>query len=345
MFLHKLQRIHNKDSKGKKMLTALEEKQIFKLNGRLSREITIGLVDSKHSHYNAFKEFCDNLSRLVPDIKIAKDGESPEQPPQIVIGNGLRYQAVPAGHELQPFIEALIAFSSNSSNTAQPIHPPLKKDKLPATLTLFIAPQCTFCPAVVRQLIPLPLVDDEIQLTIIDGTLFPEIAEPQKIQAVPTLLLDEQFRWTGSVPLEEIINTINSRDPASLGTASLENIIKAGQASHLAAMMLDDKKIFPAFYELLIHNKWPVRLGAMVVMEEVADQNPVMASEVIDFLWGRFQRLPDPVKGDILYMFGEIKDRRAVSWLEEVLDGDYDEEVKEAAREAIEKMPKMPKMH
>jgi HEAT repeat protein len=181
-------------------------------------------------------------------------------------------------------------------------------------------------------------VDDEIQLTIIDGTLFPEIAEPLKIQAVPTLLLDEQFRWTGSVPLEEIINTINSRDPASLGTASLENIIKAGQASHLAAMMLDDKKIFPAFYELLIHNKWPVRLGAMVVMEEIADQNPVMASEVIDFLWDRFQRLPDPVKGDILYMFGEIKDRRAVSWLEDVLDGEYDEEVKEAAKEALEKM-------
>jgi hypothetical protein len=44
-------------------------------------------------------------------------------------------------------------------------------------------------------------------------------------------------------------------------------------------------------------------------------------------------------------MFGEIKDRRAVSWLEDVLDGEYDEEVKEAAREAIEKMPKMPKMH
>jgi hypothetical protein len=43
-------------------------------------------------------------------------------------------------------------------------------------------------------------------------------------------------------------------------------------------------------------------------------------------------------------MFGEIKDRRAVSWLEEVLDGEYDEEVKEAAREAIEKMPTMPKI-
>jgi len=319
------------------MFSALEEKQIIKLNGQLSGEVTIGLVYSQHSHYNAFKDFCDNLNRLLPGIKIVKGDDSPEQLPQISIGTGLHYQTVPAGHELQPFLEALIAFSSNSSNTAESIHPSLKKEKLPATLTLFIAPQCTFCPAVVRQLIPLPLVDDKIQLTIIDGTLFPEIAEPHKIQAVPTLLLDEQFRWTGSVPLEEIINTINSRDPASLGAASLENILKEGQASNLAAMMMDDQKIFPAFYELLIHDKWSIRLGAMVVMEEIADQNPILASEVIDFLWDRFHQLSDQVKGDILYMFGEIKDRRAVSWLEDVLGGEYNEEVIEAAKEALEK--------
>ena len=327
------------------MFTAIEEKQILKLNDQLSRDITVSLVVSDHPHYYTFKEFCDNLSQLAPRIQIAEKDESPGLPPQIMIGNGLRYQAVPAGHELQPFLEALIAFGSDSWDTAEPAQMRLKKEILPASLTLFIAPQCTICPAVVRQLIPFPMVDDKIQLTIIDGTVFPEIADSQKIQAVPTLLIDDQFRWTGSVPTEEIINTINSRNPASLGAASLENILKEGQASHLAAMMLDGKTIFPAFYDLIIHDKWPVRLGAMVVMEEIADHNPALASQVIDFLWGRFHQQPDQIKGDILYLLGEIKDRRAVSWLKEVLGGEYNEEVKEAAEEALEKMPKMPKMH
>jgi hypothetical protein len=320
------------------MFTAIEEKQILKLNDQLSRDITVSLVVSDHPHYYTFKEFCDNLSQLAPRIQIAEKGESPELPPQIMIGNGLRYQAVPAGHELQPFLEALTAFDSDSWNTAEPAQIRLKKEILPATLTLFIAPQCTICPAVVRQLIPFPMVHDKIQLTIIDGTVFPEIADSQKIQAVPTLLIDDQFRWTGPVPTEEIINTINSRNPASLGAASLENILKEGQASHLAAMMLDGKTIFPAFYDLIIHDKWPVRLGAMVVMEEIAVQNRALASQVIDFLWGRFHQQPDQIKGDILYLLGEIKDRRAVSWLKEVLGGEYNEEVKEAAEEALEKM-------
>lgn len=319
------------------MFSELEKKQIVKLNEQLSGDITISLTESEHANYAAFKDFCDNLKDLVPNAKIKKDRDSRKEPPQIVIGNRLRYQTIPAGHELLPFLEALAAINSDPPAIDDSAKAHLAEDRLPATLTLFIAPQCTFCPAVVRQLFPLPLIDEKIQLIIIDGTLFPEMAETYKISAVPTLLIDEQFRWTGSVPLEEIIKTINTRDPMTLGTASLENILKEGRASHLAAMMLDGNKLIPSFYDLLVHEKWHIRLGAMVVMEEIADQNPALASEVVDFLWQQFHGRSDPVKGDILYTLGEIKDRRAQSWLEEVLAGDYNEEVHEAAQEALEK--------
>ena len=322
------------------MFSELEKKQILKLNAQLSGNITIGLIESEHAHYDVFKEFCDNLSHLVPGVKIKKEGDSTREPPQIVIGNRLRYQTIPSGHELQPFLEALTAISSDPPSVDESAKALLAEDRLPAALTLFIAPQCTFCPAVVRRLIPLPLIDDKTQLVIIDGNLFPDMSDTHKISAVPTLLIDDEFRWTGSVPLEEIIATINTRDPMSLGAVSLENMLKEGQAGQLAAMMLEDKKIIPAFYDLLIHEKWHLRLGAMVAMEEIADQNPALASEVAGILWQQFYELSDQVKGDILYILGEIKDRRARSWLEEVLTGDHNEEVKEAAQEAIDKMTK-----
>jgi glutaredoxin len=323
------------------MFTALEEKQILKLNDQLSRDINIHLVDSAHPSSPKFKKFCDSLTHLVPKIRISKDKDADTQSPQILVGKGLRYQTVPTGQELQPFLEALAAFGSGSLNMDKNVKSRFKKDRLPASLKVFIAPQCTFCPAAVRQLTPLPMTDEKIQLLIIDGTLFPEEAQSRQIKTVPTILLDEQLRWTGSVPLQEIIDTINNREPASLGTLSLENFLKEGQAGHLAAMMLDAGHIFPAFYDLLIHPKWPVRLGAMVVMEEIAGRNRPMSAEVINFLWEGFYRQPDQVKGDILYLFGEIGDRRATAWLEEVLGEDYNEEVKEAAQEALEKMPKM----
>ena len=320
------------------MFTDLEKKQLLKLNHELSQDITIGLVDSGHAHSKEFHKFCDSLTQLVPKIRIAEEDGSPQQRPQILIGSGLKYQALPTGLEMRPFIEALAALDSESLQMTESIKSRLKKNSLPATLTVFIAPQCTYCPKVISQLIPLSMVEAGVQLIVIDGTLFPGLAQTHKIQSVPTILLDEQFRWTGSVPLDEIIDAISTRNPAMLGTTSLESILKEGQASHLAAMMIDTREIFPAFYDLLIHDKWPVRLGAMVVIEEIAAKNPGMASAAIDPLWNRFDRVADQIKGDILYLFGEIGDRRSISWLEEIITGEFDAEVKEAAREALEKI-------
>jgi hypothetical protein len=323
------------------MFSDLEKKQLLKLNDELSQEITIGLVESGHAHSQVFHEFCDGLTQLASKIIIAREDGSSQQPPQILIGSSLKYQALPTGLEMPPFIEALAALDSGPLQVTESIKSRLKENNLPATLTAFIAPQCTFCPKVVSQLIPLSMVESGVQLIVIDGTLFPEAAQTHKIQSVPTILIDDQFRWTGSVPIDELIDAVSTRNPALLSAASLESILKDGQAGHLAAMMLDAQKIFPAFYELLTHEKWPVRLGAMVVMEEIAEKNPAMSSEAISPLWNRFNRVSDQTKGDILYLFGEIADRRAVSWLEEVTAGEFDLEVKEAAREALGKMVKI----
>jgi hypothetical protein len=320
------------------MFTALEENQIKKINQHLSRNIAIKRVASRHTSDQLFHEFCDNLARLMPKIEISKVQSAAQDPPRILIGGNLRYQAIPTGHELQPFLEALDALDSGSLKIAEPIQILLKINRLPVSLTLFIAPQCTFCPQMVRRLIALPMTDENFQLTIIDGTLFPDMAKIHDIRSVPTLLLDDQFRWTGSVSLEELIDTINTRDPVSLRPASLEKIIEEGGADRLAAMMMETEKLFPAFFDVLTDEKWPIRLGAMVVIEEIAGMNPDLAAEALGPLWDRFHKASIQIQGDILHVFGEIGDPRSVPWLETVLSGNFDREVKAAAREAAEKI-------
>ena len=101
-------------------------------------------------------------------------------------------------------------------------------------------------------------------------------------------------------------------------------------------MMLEAEKLFPAFYDVLTHNKWPIRLGAMVVIEEITAKNPDLAAGALSPLWDRFPEASVQIQGDILHVFGEIGDPRSVSWLERVLSGNLNREVKEAASEAIE---------
>jgi HEAT repeat protein len=164
------------------------------------------------------------------------------------------------------------------------------------------------------------------------------MAQSNQIRSVPTLLLDEQFRWTGSFRLEEVVEIMTNRDPAKLGSSSLERMLKEGNAAQLAEMMLDKEEMFPAFLDLLIHKKWPVRLGAMVAMEEITDRNPELAAQVIDPLWERFHQVEDPVKGDIIYILGESGDYKIAPRMEMILSGEYHAEVKEAAGEALEKI-------
>ena len=103
-------------------------------------------------------------------------------------------------------------------------------------------------------------------------------------------------------------------------------------------MMLEKTKIFPAFYEVLVHRKWPVRLGAMVVMDELIEKNPDLALQSLEPLCERFYKVDNRVKGDLLYVFGEMQQKEIIPWLETIINGDDDAEVKEAAREALDKL-------
>ena len=76
----------------------------------------------------------------------------------------------------------------------------------------------------------------------------------------------------------------------------------------------------------------------MVAIEEIAQEAPGLAAEAIAPLWDRFENAGDQIKGDILYLFGEIGNQDVLPRLDEVIKGDYDAEVKEAAQEAREKL-------
>ena len=205
-------------------------------------------------------------------------------------------------------------------------------------MKVYITPQCPFCPTAVTRLLSLAASSEFVKLTVIDGLLFPEMAESDRIHAAPTVLVDEQFRWSGSIQMDEIVNIVLNRDPAQLSAASLESMLKEGDAVRVAKMMIDGGGIYPAFLELLVHDKWPVRLGAMVVFETVAAQNSELLDRTIPFLWERFLKVNDTVKGDILYLYGQSKNETVIPKLKSVVNGRYDEEVKAAAMEALEEL-------
>ena len=318
------------------MMTPAEIKKFTELNESLSKEIRIELIQTDHEKSPALRQFCDELVQRVPKIIVKKEERDPDEAPAIQVHNGLRYQAVPAGTEVGPFIEALQLKDTGAARLEAPAAARLEKIELPTHLTIYVSPQCTFCPGAVRQLLPLLALNANIRLTVVDAVHFPDLAEKDNIQSVPTLILEDQFRWTGTIQLNEIIEMMVNRDPGALGPASLEMMLKEGKAGQVTEMMLNKAEIFPAFYELLTHAKWPVRLGAMVVMEEIIAKKPDLAVQTIKPLWRKFEGVDNRVKGDLVYILGQMAPEETTPLLESVLTGEYAPEVKEAAKEALE---------
>jgi hypothetical protein len=300
-------------------------------------EIHLDLIITEDKRSEAFADFCEKLSRLVPQVQIVKKKADTGQVPAIQIGDNIRYQAIPGGKELEPFLEA-ITLGDKQNDPANEIKDALEKIYTPAELELFIAQNCSLCPQVVRRMIPLVMANELIRLSIIDASLFSERARSELIRSVPTVLLDGQYRWTGTIKLQDIIEMLVNRNPVHLGTAALRTIIEEGNAARVAEWMLEQGLIFPAFLELLVHEKWPVRLGAIVVLETIIEQNIDLAAQVVDPLLEHLPVTTDPVKGDIVYILGETADQNIIPKLEGVSIDSDNPELKEMAREAIVKI-------
>ena len=155
---------------------------------------------------------------------------------------------------------------------------------------------------------------------------------------MPTALLDGRYRWTGTLPLDDIIHMILKRDPKELGASSIESMIKEGDSAAVAQMMLDHGHLIPAFLGLLAHKKWPLRLGAMVAMETIVEKDSDLAARVIDPLWEKIPGVNDTVKGDILYLLGGIGNHDTISRIEAFVSTNTNPELQEAAKEAIDRI-------
>lgn len=297
--------------------------------------VSVSVLTTTHPEQDTFTRFADAWSAISPAIQwTAGDPEEDAPLPGFRLSRNITYSALPLERELAPFLAGLKEISAPSPSPEAADM--LDKISLPCELTLYIALQCPHCPGMVNTLISLAAGSDKIRLHIIDGTLFPKQAEADKVMAAPCLILDKGFRWTGAVPETEILSMIHNRDPAELGTDTLKNILEQGEADWITDQMIRGEKIFNGFIGLLLHETWSVRLGAMVVVEDLAARAPALGLTLAPVLIDRFEGRDIPVQGDILYALGEIGDLETKAWIRACKEILTHEDLKDAADDAMD---------
>jgi HEAT repeat protein len=181
----------------------------------------------------------------------------------------------------------------------------------------------------------LGLASNYLDIRIIDVTLFPDRAEKYNIRAVPTIVIDGQDKLVGTVSEEILTDRLVARTPSNFHPDTFKKIVKEGDAARLAAMMIAEEKIYAGALELLNDPDWSVRLGMMVVLEEVAGSRPDLVPMAYPFVLALLEHEDTNRRGDAAYLLGSIGDTGMLERLRS-LTADENPEVAAAAEEAVQ---------
>ena len=158
----------------------------------IKNQIKIKLITTNHIENNQFVNFSDLLVTAASNL-IIKSEKGENDLPGFLLRENITYSALPLEKELEPFLEALSQINSKNRMLSDQIKQGLDKIDIPVQLKLYIALGCPHCPNVVRTLIQLALYCKNINLHIIDGSLFPETAQKDSVLSAPCLILDDEI--------------------------------------------------------------------------------------------------------------------------------------------------------
>ncbi|MCK5097610.1 MAG: thioredoxin family protein [Desulfobacteraceae bacterium] len=315
-----------------------EEKKLVEVwNSNQKEKISIKYIQAATKEDVAIENFLSILTHSAPSITIQKEQKGENHLPEIIVADNIKYSAMPLANELKPFLKALSLDDHDKRvEFPQKVKTNLEKISIPINLKLFAAQACPHCPIVVEDMLDIAHACKNIELIIIDPTMFTEEATANSVMSVPCLILDNDFRWTGSVSLEEVTDVLANQDSSILKASNLRRILEDGKASWLTEQMIEKDMIFPEFVKLVIHGIWSVRLGAMVVIEELAEIKIELANKICPLLWEKFPAAPIDVKGDIFYAIGEAGNVEDIKIIRKELTTIDTEDLQEAAKDAIE---------
>jgi alkyl hydroperoxide reductase subunit F len=162
---------------------------------------------------------------------------------------GVRFAAVPMGHEFTSLVLAMLQAGGHPPKVDADVIEQIRALPGEFVFETFMSLTCHNCPDVVQALNLMAILNPRIRHTAIDGGLFKDEVEARQIMAVPMVFLNGQMFHSGRIELAEILaridTTSSAREAARLHDKGVFDvlIVGAGPAGAGAAVYAARKGI------------------------------------------------------------------------------------------------------
>jgi glutaredoxin-like protein len=175
--------------------TCTETKQLLGEFKETSQKINLEVLDIHKDEAEAKKYGIT----LVPSFVILDDKKQDK---------GVKFNGIPAGHEINSFISALIEMSGFPLKIPQAALDRIAKVKQPVHIKVFVTLSCPHCPGAVQTAHRLAMLNPNIKAEMIEANTFPGISQQYNVSGVPKIIINEKFELLGNQPLDAFLTEI-----------------------------------------------------------------------------------------------------------------------------------------
>jgi glutaredoxin-like protein len=164
------------------------------------------------------KELSDKIKldirEFSPDDAVVKDLGIDKLPALIITScdeahTAVRYFGIPGGFEFSSLVEDIIDLSRRSTDLDQTTKDKVKGVQKDIHIQVFFTPTCPYCPIAVRTAHQMAMENPQrIKADAIEAAEFPGLIDKYEIQAVPTVVINEEIQFEGALPEDEFADQI-----------------------------------------------------------------------------------------------------------------------------------------
>ena len=196
------------------MLDQNLKNQLAQYLDMLKTEVTIGLSVTNDEKSNKVRGFVEDVASLSDKITVVeKDlAYTPAFELKGEFDHGqIIFAGVPLGHEFASFALAILQVGGIEPKIDESTKNRIKAIKDVQNLETIVSLSCHNCPEVVQSFNIMAVLNPNINHTMLEGSMFQEIAEDRDVLAVPAIFKDGDFLEGGKQTMDSLLELIGSK--------------------------------------------------------------------------------------------------------------------------------------
>ncbi len=244
--------------------------------------------------------------------------------PELTLEDGVVYVPAPGSTDVPSYVNDAMASQDDPSLSVGG----------DAEILVFSAVGCPHCPMAVKAAVQVAKSSDSVRVTIVDAQGNPDAAAMFGVKSVPFSLLDRELSWVGVIPAGEVASKILARESEGYQDTVFESMLESGRFGQVKER-LGTREGMGQFGVLWKRSTTSSRIGMMMVVEEVLEEDPLALDELSSLITDAAKSDDAALRGDTADLLGQIGHPSARPALESLLS-DPNPDVAEIAEEGLE---------